>query len=87
MQRRKNLDRRRADAVFCTYKFPSELSCAEASVSAPQAITANITAATVVVCIVYNILARGECEVKSVTFSAKIMNVKSERAAARRKAA
>lgn len=30
-------------------KFPTELSCAEASVSAPQSIAANITAATIVV--------------------------------------
>jgi hypothetical protein len=75
------------DVLRETDKFPSELSCAEASVSAPQAITANIMAATVVVGIVYNILARGECDVKSATFSAKSVNVKSERAAPRKKAA
>ena len=46
-----------------TDKFPTELSCAEASVSAPQAITANITAACAVVALVYNILVRGETNV------------------------
>ena len=40
-------------------KFPTELSCAEASLSAPQSIAANITAATAVVDIIYNILALG----------------------------
>lgn len=44
-------------------KIPTELSCAEASVSAPQAITANITAACAVVDLVYNILVRGETSV------------------------
>jgi hypothetical protein len=75
------------DVLRETDKFPSELSCAEASVSAPQSITANLMAATVVAGIVYNILARGECYVKSATFSAKSVNVKSECVARRKKAA
>lgn len=47
-----------------TDKFPSELSCAETSVSDPQSMAANITAATAVVNIVYNILALGESLVR-----------------------
>jgi hypothetical protein len=58
-----------------TDKFPSELSCAEASVSAPQAITANVTAATAVVDFLYNILVVGENRVESVSFSTKSVNV------------
>ena len=37
------------DVLEDTDKFPTELSCAEASVSAPQSMAANITAATAVV--------------------------------------
>lgn len=50
-------------------RFPSELSCAEAAVSAPQAITANIMAATTVVNMVYNILALGRMDVNEAMFS------------------
>jgi hypothetical protein len=75
------------DVLAETDKFPSELSCAEASISAPQAITANVTAATVVVCILYNILARGECDVKSATFSTKSITVRSECTARRKRTA
>lgn len=50
-------------------KFPSELSCAEASLSDPQSITANITAATAVVNMVYNILTHGESRVRQTNFS------------------
>jgi PRTRC genetic system ThiF family protein len=59
-----------------TDKFPTELSCAEASVSAPQSIVANIMASTVVVAYLYNILVLGSIEVRSVTFSTKTMNLK-----------
>jgi len=57
-------------------KFPTELSCAEASVSAPQSIVANIMAATAVVSYIYNILVLGNIEVRSVTFSTKTVNLK-----------
>lgn len=60
-----------------TDKFPSELSCAEASVSAPQSIAANITAATIVVDMIYNILAKGDSRVRQVTFSTDSVNVRS----------
>ncbi len=59
-----------------TDKFPTELSCAEASVSAPQSITANVTAATVVVDMIYNILAQGESRVRMATFSTTSCNVR-----------
>lgn len=57
-------------------KFPTELSCAEASVSAPQSIVANIMAATAVVSFVYNILVRGQIDTRSVTFSTNTLNIK-----------
>ena len=61
-----------------TDKFPTELSCAEASVSAPQSMAANITAATAVVDMVYNILAVGESTVRKITFSTNTVNVRPE---------
>ncbi len=64
------------DILEDTDKFPTELSCAEASVSAPQSIAANIMAATAVVSYIYNILVLGNIEVKKVTFSTKSMNLK-----------
>lgn len=57
-------------------KFPTELSCAEASVSAPQSIVANIMAATAVVNFVYNVLVQGEIKVRSVSFSTNSINIK-----------
>ena len=70
-----------------TDKFPTELSCAEASVSAPQAMTANITAATAVVDMIYNILTLGESRVRQVTFATTSCNVRPTLAKQRRKAA
>lgn len=64
------------DVLEDTDKFPTELSCAEASVSAPQSMAANITAAMAVVCMVYNILALGESTVRQTTFSTKTVNVR-----------
>ena len=57
--------------------FPNELSCAQASEASPQAITANITAATIVADMLYNILVLGKLETKWVTFSTKTINVRS----------
>ncbi len=59
-----------------TDKFPTELSCAEASVSAPQSIAANIMAAAAVVNFVYNILVLGECTVRKVDFSTKTLHMR-----------
>ena len=77
------------DVLRNTDKFPTELSCAEASVSAPQSITANITAATVVVDMIYNILAQGESRVRLATFSTTSCNVRPtlQKQNTRRKAA
>ena len=66
------------DVLVETDKFPTELSCAEASVSAPQSMAANITAATAVVDMIYNILAVGESTVRKVTFSTNTINVRPE---------
>lgn len=59
-------------------KFPTELSCAEASVSAPQSIMANVMAATTVLCMVYNILAEGENLVHYAHFSSRLCSIQSE---------
>ena len=64
------------DVLEDTDKFPTELSCAEASVSAPQSMTANITAATAVVNLVYNILTLGDNTVLQTTFSTKTVNMR-----------
>lgn len=66
------------DILEETDKFPAELSCAEASVSAPQSMAANITAATAVVDMIYNILAVGDSTVRKVTFSTRGVNVRPE---------
>ena len=63
------------DVLEDTDKFPTELSCAEASISAPQTITANMMAASVVVNLLYNILVLGDNKVKTVSFSTKSVNV------------
>ena len=66
------------DVLEETDKFPTELSCAEAAVSAPQSITANIMAATAVVSYIYNILVLGNIEVRNVTFSTRTVNLKPD---------
>ncbi|MBR0312859.1 MAG: ThiF family adenylyltransferase, partial [Oscillospiraceae bacterium] len=77
------------DVLEQTDKFPTELSCAEASLSSPQSITANVTAATVVVDMIYNILAQGESRVRLATFSTTSCNVRAtlQKQTARKKAA
>ena len=62
------------DVLEETDKFPTELSCAEASISAPQTIAANMTAAAMVVGLLYNILVLGDNKVKAVSFSTKTLN-------------
>ena len=64
------------DILMDTDKFPTQLSCAEAAVSAPQSIVANIMAGTAVVSYLYNILVLGNIETRSVTFSTKTVNIK-----------
>ena len=64
------------DILIDNDKFPTELSCAEAAVSAPQSIVANVMAATAVVSYIYNIIVLGSIEARSVTFSTKSVNLK-----------
>jgi len=64
------------DVLLETDKFPTQLSCAEAAVSAPQSIVANIMAGTAVISYLYNILVLGSIETRSVTFSTKTVNLK-----------
>ncbi len=52
-----------------TDKFPTELSCEEAAISAPQSMAANVTAASIVVNYIYNIVARTELNTRYTTFS------------------
>lgn len=59
-------------------KFPSELSCAERTVSAPQSVTANLTAATAMIGFLYNLLIVGELNTRYVTFSSKQINMRAE---------
>lgn len=66
------------DVLEDTDKFPTELNCAEASASAPQSMAANITAATAVVDVIYNILALGDSTVRQTTFSTRMVNVRPE---------
>jgi hypothetical protein len=73
------------DVLLDNDKFPTELSCAEAAVSATQSIVANIMAATVVVSYLYNILVLGNIETRSATFSTKTMNLKPVISQKRRK--
>jgi hypothetical protein len=75
------------DILGDTDKFPTQLSCAEAAISAPQSIVANIMAATAIVSYLYNILVLGNIETRSVTFSTKTMNLKPSIPQKRRKAA
>ncbi len=66
-------------------KFPSELSCAERSVSAPQTVTANLTAATAMVSFLYDLLVGGELNTRYVTFSSKQINMRAEMVKRRRR--
>jgi len=75
------------DVLLDTDKFPTELSCAQAAVSAPQSIAANIMAAAAVVSYLYNILVLGSIETRSVTFSTKTVNLKPVISQKRRKEA
>ena len=65
-------------------KFPTELSCVEASISAPQSIVANIMASTIVVNYVYNILVIGEIRVRSVGFSTNTIHMQPNRVKSRK---
>lgn len=56
--------------------FPSELSCADRSLSSPQTVAANLMAATTIILYLYNILVRGELRTESVEFSASTISMR-----------
>jgi hypothetical protein len=58
-------------------KLPTEMSCAERAVSAPQSVTANLMAATAVTSFLYNLLILGELKTRYITFSARQINMRS----------
>lgn len=58
-------------------KFPSELSCAERSVSAPQSIAANLFASTAISTMLYYLLIKGELKTTRIAFSAQKLLMKS----------
>ena len=68
------------DVLADTDKFPTELSCAEAAVSAPQSVVANVMAATAVLSYLYDMLVLGDITVRNVTFSTKNIHMKPETA-------
>ena len=68
-------------------KFPSQLSCAEAAQSDPQSMAANITAATVIVDMVYNILTHGRSRVRQTDFSTQSVKMQTVLESPRRIAA
>ena len=57
--------------------FPSELSCAAAVHADPQSMAANITAATAMVDMVYNILTHGESRVRQTDFSTRTVKMQT----------
>ena len=65
------------DILSDTEKFPSELSCAEHAVSAPQSIAANIFASTAVSSMLYNLLIEGELKNNRLTFSSRRLLMKN----------
>ena len=58
-------------------RFPSELSCAEAAQADPQSIVANVTAATAVLTMVYNILMHGENIALQTDFSTRTIRMQT----------
>ena len=68
------------DVLADTDKFPTELSCAEAAISTPQSVVANVMAATAILSYLYDILVLGDITVRNVTFSTKTIHMKPETA-------
>ena len=57
-------------------RFPSELSCAEQAVSAPQTVTANLMAATLLTTYLYKLLITGQTDTRYATFSSNLLSVR-----------
>ena len=68
-------------------RFPSELSCADRSVSAPQTLTANLMASTAIICFLYDLLLLGRCDTRLVTFSSTLIGMRPVIRQSRTKAA
>ena len=66
------------DILKAEDKLPTELSCAERAVSAPQSVTANLTAATTITSFLYDLLIAGNLTTRYVTFSSKIISTRAE---------
>ena len=64
------------DILTDTEKFPSELSCAERSVSAPQTIAANVFASTAAASMLYYLLIEGSLENTRVAFSSRKLSLR-----------
>lgn len=64
------------DILTDTEKFPSELSCAERSISAPQSISANLFASTAVATMLYYLLIVGKLNKTRIAFSARKLLMK-----------
>lgn len=64
------------DILMDMEKFPSELSCAERAVSAPQSIAANLFAATAITAMLYYLLVEGELSTPKMTFSSRKLLMK-----------
>ena len=65
------------DLLKDTEKFPSELSCAERSVSAPQSIAANVFASSAVISMLYHLLIEGNLRNNRITFSSRKLLMKT----------
>lgn len=65
------------DILTDTEKFPSELSCAERNISAPQTIAANIFASTAISSMLYYLLIEGKLQNNRLAFSSRKLLMKS----------
>lgn len=65
------------DILSDVEKFPSELSCAERNVSAPQTIAANIFASTAITGMLYYLLIEGNLRNTRIAFSSRRLSMKS----------
>jgi len=66
-------------------KFPSELSCAERTVSAPQSVTANLFASTAMTSFLYDLLICGDLKTRYTAFSSKLISMRAETVKPRKK--
>lgn len=64
------------DILTDTEKFPSELSCAVNSISAPQTIAANLFAASAVAAMLYYLLIDGKLENTRIAFSSRKLSMR-----------